>query len=228
MNLDLIAVNFRKIVIGLTLVVVAWQGYQYYEFQTNAEESPLLKKRSELEVVSKENEELRKKIDQAREFKRSLEAKKQEIRDLYIKLANLQASLNDELDTPNLIRVIDQVAKEAGLKYTSLNPGAMTTKEYYVDQIFDLSFHGVYIQLLVFLQKISTVQRIIRVENLSITRRGPANAAIVQVEGTAQLKAYRYNASKADQVAADLNKETASSKGSTPSGTATPKPGEKK
>ena len=59
---------------------------------------------------------------------------------------------------------------------------------------------AVYVQLLVFIERLSTVERIVRIESLNSVLAGSPEAPYVEISGNIQLKAYKYIGSKADSL----------------------------
>ena len=185
-----------------TLLLALYLGYQvwgYYWFKNNAE-SPYIQRIAEVETLKRQNGELERKINDAREFFKTLEATKARLRTLATELEQMKATLTDQLDVPAIMKMIVVEAARVGLNVTGLRPTETQTKEYYAEQIFDLNFKSVFPQLLVFLDKVASLQTIIRVDSFNIRRTGSSTAAHVELGGTLQLKTYRYLGSKADEI----------------------------
>src|SRR5205823_12664401 len=88
-----------------------------------------------------------------------------------------------------------------GLQVNGIKPLEPRKSEYYVEQPFELNFRAVYAQLYVFLQRLSTVERIARVDDFDIHPAGPSSAPYVELTGTIEIKTYKYIGSKADELA---------------------------
>jgi Tfp pilus assembly protein PilO len=91
-------------------------------------------------------------------------------------------------------------AKRVGLNVFSIKPAAITQSDYYEEHPFDLGFRGVYVQLVVFLEHLSSLQNIARVDSLEIHPVGNSASKYVELEGTVQIKTYKYLGTKADTV----------------------------
>jgi Tfp pilus assembly protein PilO len=190
--------------IPYTLVLVAALGYigfGYYQFRTSAD-SPLTQKTLQVSKTTKENDDLATRIKGVREFYRSLDTKRMELRQLAQQLDEMKATLSDQLDVPSLIKLFVTEAAKVGLTVASIRPTTTKNEDYYGYQSFDLEFRAVYVQLLVFLERLSTVDRIVRIEKL---RAAPTNAAgqssqYVELSGSIELKAYKYLGTKADEL----------------------------
>jgi Tfp pilus assembly protein PilO len=189
-----------KVLLPLFVLGLAYLGWDYYDFMMGVN-SPLVEKSARIKAMSEENVRIREKIKQANEFYSTLKRKRVELRALATQLDEMKTSLSDDLDVPNLIKMVVAEATKVGLKVMSLKPTTIKTSEYYAEQSFDLMFHGAFAQLVLFLQRVSNLERIIRVDNFDIRRNGPSNSLFVEINGTVQLKAYKYLGSKADEIA---------------------------
>ncbi len=185
---------------ALLVCYVLLQAWGYYEF-ISSPESPLIQKIGQVVEAKKEIAALSTKVKAAQEFFRSLDAKRAEIRALTLQLDEMKNALTEELDVPAFIKLVATEAKKLGVNVTSIRPTVAKEHEYYFEQAFDLSFNCVYVQLLVFLERIASLEKIVRIDDLLIRRSGPSTARYVELVGTLQLKAYRYLGSKADEVA---------------------------
>ena len=186
--------------IPFTMVLIAalgYIGYGFYQFKYSPD-SALTLKTMESDRISKENGDIDKRIKSAREFYRTLDQKRMEHRQLAQQLDEMKATLTDQLDVPQLVRMFVTEAAKVGLNVTSIRPGITKTEDYYAYQSFQLDFRAVYVQLLVFLERLSTVERIVRIETLTATPSGSQTAQYVELTGAIELKAYKYIGSKAD------------------------------
>ncbi|OFZ78787.1 MAG: hypothetical protein A2583_09665 [Bdellovibrionales bacterium RIFOXYD1_FULL_53_11] len=192
---------FERVPFGLLLVLfLGYEGYGLYSFLNDAS-SPLLQKKSQIETSRKEINSLKEQLKQAEEFYRTLEAKKIQLRELAKKLDEMKGTLSEQLDVPGFMKTVVTEAKRIGIKVLGLKPKGAVVKEFYIEQPFEMAFHGVYVQLVVFLERIASSQKITRVDNFSIKSVGSSLSKYVELDGTVELKVYRYLASKADELA---------------------------
>jgi Tfp pilus assembly protein PilO len=176
-------------------------GFGYYQF-LNSPDSPLITKKAQVEKASKDNAELQKKIKDAQEFYRTLDQKRMELRQLAQQLDEMKAVLTDQLDMPGLTKMFYSEASKVGLRITNIKPLIEKSENYYAYQGFQVDFRGVYVQLLVFLERLSTVERIVRIETLNAapTSAGAASSPYVELSGSLEVKAYKYVGSDADRL----------------------------
>jgi Tfp pilus assembly protein PilO len=212
----------EKIPISLLLVAyLGYVGFDFYNFQ-NDPGSLLLQKKAEVVTLKENNGRAEIKLKQYQEFVRNLETKKTELRKLAQELQEAKASLSETIDIPAFMKLAITEAKKVGLTVSSLKPGESRAKEYYAEQDFSLTFKGVYIQLVAFLDRISNVTQIVRVENLNLHAASPAQGKFVELSGDVRIQAYKYVGSKADTVGASENISTPKAKTSENSGASSP------
>ena len=194
---------------------LAYVGYQYYEF-TTAPDSKLQVAHSQIEAKERERVDYETKLKAAKEFYRTFEVKRVQLRDYTLQLQSLKSTLSDRVDVPLFMKSLVQEAEKVGLVVSALKPSGQVKRDYYMEQSFDLSFSGVYVQLLVFLDHLANLDKIVRVENFDIRRKGSATAPYVELTGTVQVLTYSYLGTKADEVAQSIEKPAGSPTPSTP------------
>ena len=190
----------ERIPVPLLLVAyVGYLGYGFYQFK-NSPDSPLFEKNTELQTVTQENDKLQLRARELKKFIQELERKKLEVRNLANKLDESKASLSETFDVPSFMQMAVTEAKRLGLQVVALRPTDRTAKELYAEQSFEFGFKGVYVQVLIFLYRMSQIQTIVRVEDITVRPSGPRTQKFVQLEGTMKIKGYYYVRSKADDV----------------------------
>lgn len=201
-GLDKVKELLQKVPFGVLLgAYLGYLGYQYYTFTTDPE-SELIQKRAQAETISKGNLELQAKVKKANDFFKSLDGKRLELRKLAKDLEELKGTVTTSIDVSDFMRSTTTEAKKVGLFVIGIQPGTYSTKEYYGEQPFTLGFRGVYVQLLVFLERLAAVREIVRVDNFELKPVGSSLARFVELDGLVEIKAYKYLASKADDIGA--------------------------
>jgi Tfp pilus assembly protein PilO len=184
------------------LGIIGTLGYHYYDLNY-PEASKLKQTEATLVSVQGESAKIEDNIRKANEFKKRLETKRAEIRQMAQELDSMKATLSENLDIPAFVKMVVTEARKVGLMVTGIKPSPeQVRKEYYAEQAFDLNFRGVYAQLLVFLDRLSQAQKIVRVDNFTVHPIATASISrYVELEGLVQVKAYYYLGSKADDIA---------------------------
>lgn len=187
-------------VIPIFMAFLGYIGFNYYQFN-NSPTSPLLIKRAELANAKQEASKLKAKLKEVEEFKKNLDLKREEIRNLAVKLDEMKATLSERLDIAGFLKTSVTEARRAGLNVISLKPGSSTEKEFYAEQSFEMVFRGVFVQLIVFMDRLAILNTIVKPDAIEIKPIGPNTANYVEIEGKMQLKAYRYLGTRVDEVA---------------------------
>ncbi|MBC7691105.1 MAG: type 4a pilus biogenesis protein PilO [Methylotenera sp.] len=189
----------KKLIWGLFVLVAAFYGYDYYTFE-NSPESPLNMKKAEIVTLQTQVSDLQGKIKKAEDFFKTLEAKKAELRRYAGQLGELKTSVSDSLDVPSFMKLIVTEAKKVGLSVVALKPTKLTKQKYYAEQAFDLSFQGVYVQLLVFLDRMSQAQKIVRVDDFTMKPKSGNTGKFIELVGNIEIKTYYYISTAEDNV----------------------------
>lgn len=191
--------------IPFTLVLaafVAYLGYDVWSF-LNSDDSPLVEKIKQTENLRTTSEQMRKKINENKEFIRKLDLKKLELRALAQQLDQMKGTLSESFDIAQFMKMIDSEASRVGFSISSFKPIKSTGFEYYVEHSFEISFKSAFAQLLVFLERLSTAEKIVRVDDFEIQQLSSTLSTVgsVDLAGKLILKAYSYKGSKADEAA---------------------------
>ncbi|OFZ71793.1 MAG: hypothetical protein A3K03_04210 [Bdellovibrionales bacterium RIFOXYD1_FULL_44_7] len=192
--------SIKKFPLGLLLALyLGYVGFDLYSF-INMDDSPLLQKKAVLAGLKKSNIELQRKIQTSQEFYKNLDAKKVELRQMAQKLDEMKGTLTEEMDTAGFVKMVITEAKKVGMTVQSLKPKGSRPKELYVEHSFDLTFKAVFVQLVVFLERLSNLQKIVRIERFSLRPVTASSARFVELEGIIELNSYTYISSKADEI----------------------------
>lgn len=187
----------------LVLITIVFYGYDYWQFENDVN-SPLniqrtIAEKSRTDIASKKA-----KIREAEEFYRSLEAKRQEIRALAIRLGEMKNTLSEEIDVPAFIKGVVTEAKKVGFRVESFKPNGDGRKKYYIENRFKLVFSAVFGQIVVFLKRLANMKRIVSVDEIDFLVKGDRKARYVELSGAMTIKAFRYVGSDADKKAEQL------------------------
>lgn len=183
------------------LAVVLFLGYQYYEFQY-ASDGQYEMHQIQLKKKKDEVAALKKKLEDGQKFLKNLEAKKDELRSQVKKLSEYQDMLSEGLDVPALIKMLLTETKKIQLRVDRIEPGRKVPKEYYLEQEFKMDVKGSYSQMILFAQRVSQLQKILRIEAFSFKPSNAATAKITnQLDGQFSVRAYQYTPSKEDVIA---------------------------
>lgn len=178
---------------------IAYVGFDFYQFTQDEVSSPLLQKQNELRAAQDETKKLRDELKRLTEFKAGLEAKRTEIQIKLNELNQSKDALKEEFDVTEFMRLVLNEAKRMGIIIISLKPNASVSKENYSEIPFDFKFRAVYAQVLYLLQRLSSHERVIRIDELNMRPVSGNTSKHVLLEGSLKIKTFIYQATKADQ-----------------------------
>ena len=187
------------------LLYIGWTDYYQFEF---GDSSKKVAKINQIKTAQEQVVSLNKKIEQAQEFMASLSAKKEQMKLLGEKLKSTQGFLSEEINEGEFLRTISREAKKVGLRISSLVPGETKTEEFFIEKTFKLDFRGVFVQVLVFMEKVSSLKEITRIGNFTLEVDGKQDVKFVDLKGTLEILTYQYNSSKADEVIRQLKNKS--------------------
>ncbi len=192
----------KGIVNLIFFLTAVYLGWDYYSFTTDST-SPLGEQQAIIEQKKAEITEKETRLTAAKEFFANLEKKRDELRALSTELATMKSTLTENLDIPAFMKLVLTEAKRVGLTVTGLSPLQSQPKEFYIEQPFDLTFQGVYVQFIAFLDRLAQAERIVRVDDFAVKPRGTAARAskFVELEGSLKVRSYVYVGTKEDVVA---------------------------
>ncbi|MDR3608022.1 MAG: type 4a pilus biogenesis protein PilO [Oligoflexia bacterium] len=183
----------------LLLLYLGYLGFGYYQFM-NDDGSPLHLKQMEVTAAREEVRKLEKRVKEVNDFMQSLAAKKQQLRELAQELEDTKATLSDNLNVSDFINTISTESARSGIKFIHLNPSGSNKYEYYESQDFFFDSSGVFFQYLAFLDRLASLQKIIRISKLKITPTGAPDSPFVKLNATMTISVYRYIGTKADEL----------------------------
>jgi len=188
----------------LTMTFIAgllYLGYGLYGFYEDAD-SPYQIAKAETVTLQTTITQRKQKIEEAKAFFQTLEVKRAELRQLSEQLVTMKSTLSESLDLPQFMKSVLTEAKKVGLVVTGLSPQPAVKSTYYVEQPFELTFQGVFVQMIAFMDRLSRLQNIIRVDDFSVRPRqgSKPDAKYVEIEGNLKVKTYYYVSSKEDQL----------------------------
>jgi type IV pilus assembly protein PilO len=184
---------------------IGYLAYNVYEFEYS-ETGEIQKLQGQVKTVDAELDGMRKKKKEGEAFLKSLDAKKEEIRDQSKKLAGYQGALSEAADIPNLIKILLTEARKLEIRVDRMEPGKKTQKEFYLEQEFRLDVKGSFQQILMFMHRISQLQRILRVGNFNLKKSSISlSSSSVTLESSISVNAYQYTVSKEDALSKEAD-----------------------
>ncbi|MBS1959647.1 MAG: type 4a pilus biogenesis protein PilO [Bdellovibrionales bacterium] len=175
-------------------------AYVVYEFNFMAD-GQVSQHQAQMSSMNADIDGLKKKLAEGQKFLKSLEVKKADLQAQVRKLSEYQGALSEAPDVPNLIKTLISEAKVIGLKVSKIEPAKRTQKEYYLEQEFKVEVRGTFNQVALFTQRVSKLQRILRIESFSMRPSAAATpGSLAPIVGDLSVRAYQYTLSKEDTI----------------------------
>ena len=203
MDTTAIAEKLNRIPVTLlAAVILGVIGYNYYTFESDSS-SPLNQKKMQIQSIQQSIQTSKKKLVDAQAFYQSLDVKREALRTLANQLGQMKGTLSVDLNVADFLKRATTEAIKVGLIVQSIRPESPKERDLYVEQPFVLNFSGVYVQLLVFLERIAKFENIARVDQISIHPSAGQTEKYVMLFGKMTISVFRYKGSKADQIASE-------------------------
>lgn len=190
----------RSYLFLLFIVGAGYLGYDYYSFY-NDPTSELLIKREETHQRQEEIETKKKKAEEGKLFIQRLETKKAELRALVEQLSQMKQTLSENSDMPGFSKYLFEESKKLSLNLNSVTPGARVKQNYYEEIPLQISFSGMFVQIVAFLERIAQADRIVRVDSVQLRSKGgqAVGQKFVEIDGTLLLKTFMYQPTVEDE-----------------------------
>jgi Tfp pilus assembly protein PilO len=185
----------------LFIIYLGWLGVQAYQFEFSSDGAVETHK-IKIDTLKNEITSLKKKVVEAKEFEKSLDTNKEDLRKKVKKMFEYESMFSERIDVPSLMKLLLTEAKRVDLKLEKIEPVSQSLKEFYVEQEFKMKLNGDYTKMLLFLQRIAQMQRLMRVNEVELTANSNSTSVSSQkLSGIFSIKAYRYTNSKEDTMA---------------------------
>jgi len=175
-----------KILIVIAAFLVPALLFYFLSFNPQIEKITLLQKQ-----VDTASEELK----VARKAARDLPKYQKEFDDVQNEFDATAVLLPKSQEIPALLRNISDLGKSAGLDFLKFTPGVEIPKDFYAEIPIDITIRGPYHNLGFFLDKVSKLERIVTVNNISIDKPEKDGTEML-LNSTCRLVTYRFTNQK--------------------------------
>ena len=174
----------RNILVFIAIFVVLAGGFYYLSFKSASEK---------ISGKNKKIKELDAKLAKADEYRQKIALLSQEIDDLELALKFAKETLPAQEEITLLIDDVNKLGTvESNISITEFTPQKQIPREIYYEKPYSMRIVGSFHQIATFFNKIGNLNRIINVENLSLSL-GKNNYEVA----TFTLKTYSYHEGKA-------------------------------
>ncbi|MFQ5736634.1 MAG: type 4a pilus biogenesis protein PilO [Thermodesulfobacteriota bacterium] len=129
----------------------------------------------EIKGLREQNQSLQTKLNDSRVIAANIPRYRKEKEELEEKLKAAVAQLPNEKEIPDLIDSISRAGEKAGLKILIFRPVKEKNRGFYAEVPVNMSVEGSYESLYDFSAKVSSLPRIVNIENMSILSLGHKN-----------------------------------------------------
>lgn len=167
----------QRLVIGVAAVLVVLAGYWYSVYSG---------RRTELAELETTVEELRVQRDQKSALIANLSATRDAVRELTAEVRRAEVRLPDRKEIPDLLSSVSSAVRESGLEIMLFRQKAERYHEFYAEVPVEILVRGDYHQVATFFDRVSQLDRIVNVGDISIrTPREESGAMVVDTSCSA-------------------------------------------
>lgn len=134
---------------------------------------------------------LRDDIAKVKKIASDLPKYKKELEEVQKEFEATSVLLPKSQEIPNLLRNISDLGKNAGLDFLTFTPGQEIPKDFYAEIPIDITIKGPYHNLGMFLDKVSKLDRIVTVNNITIDKPEQEGAEVM-LNSSCKLLTYRF------------------------------------
>jgi type IV pilus assembly protein PilO len=185
----------RKALLLVATLLILGGGFYFLQYKTMLTRAKGLR----AEITKQE-----KRLADLKAKEKQIEIVKKEVAEAKEELSYYLAFLPDQKEIPGLLENVSRLGSEVGLENILFQPQAEQAHDFYAAVPVRLDLVGSYHQLGIFLDKVSKLDRILKVEDLNLTRQ-QANS---QVQVKCTVYTYRFS----DQPLQDPAKQGAKGK----------------
>lgn len=138
--------------------------------------------RETLARLNKQSQDLDSQIRQGKEAQRRVDELQRQIDMIMRELEVVKSIIPVEPDTGKLLRVFQSFARDQNLAIRAISPKAITKKELYSEQPYDVEIAGGYHDLAMFMDKLAHMRRIVNVGSLEVKGATGKGAATVNAK----------------------------------------------
>ncbi len=161
--------NKKIIIIAIAVIAVL---YLYWQFDFN-------KNAKQISKLKKEQEEVTKKLESARQVAQTLDQTKREIKKMEQQLKIVNKMLPSEENITEILRDISRIGGQYNVKSTLFKPAGKQPSQYYTTYSYNVTFVGTYDDIGLFFSKILNMSRILKIKNIDIKKSGKDNKITV-------------------------------------------------
>jgi Tfp pilus assembly protein PilO len=151
---------------GIDVLALAFHSLTYDTSTFEQHEESI---RGTLETIS----QMEGKLDEAKRFEKEYDAKKAAYKQLVNELIAVQGALPKQFILPDIIDDLLREARQLEIDLVTITPDAKEDpKEFYSSLGFTIDARGTYLQFLIFMERITSMKRLLSVPTVNFSREG--------------------------------------------------------
>lgn len=174
----------------LLFLYAGWSLFEAYEEHgTNLE-----MKINELSSVETTFKSRNRKVMETQDFKKRKEESQQDLEKVEAELKKIKSKLISDGEQTQVLQDLSTDGETLNMQNLNFSPRQQITKGLYFVNGFDIKGSGTYLQLLIFLERLSFANRIYNIDQLSIKGKEQAKSGRLNfVDFNMTIEAYQYN-----------------------------------
>lgn len=156
----------QKILLGCIALIVG--GYIYFGTSLLPFNYPV--RQAKIEALISEHEKLAAEVEKARKVVGDLARLEAEYERLHDQWLSAQELLPEEKEMPDLLRQVTTAGSRSGVDFALFEPESQVAHEFYTDHPIQVTVRGNYHQVGSFVGRLSNLERIVNVSNLTMTQ----------------------------------------------------------
>ena len=150
--------------------------------------------KSQIPVIQSKIKKAEEQKGQLKDYFNDIEKAKKRIESVAIEVEKLQKKLPTEiLDAENL-ELLSREGKELNIKNVSLSPQDEQDQGFYFSKNYNFKGTGTYLQFLIFLERISQVERLLNISKMTIVKsKNKQKGRFQLIDADITVESYRYN-----------------------------------
>lgn len=164
----------------LIVVVIAYAAYAYL----NQDLSEIEAREEKIQQTTQKIKNLNKKVEEAKAFEKEVEKKRLDIAELEKQLLSKKAELPKVFNVQELLSDLFSEAEQVGVEIKNITPGASETtgpNALYAALRTDIEVVGTFVQIFIFLDRLSKLKRLVGVPSFDLT---PSGNGLISFKGT--------------------------------------------
>ncbi len=172
------------------IVLIGLDVFQKWE--AHNEQIVILK--DQIPTLENKKKRLIKKQKEIQKYLKDVEEAKKQINLVAEEVEKISRQLPDNIDDTKNLASLSQVAQGLNIRNIFLEPLSEENKGFFVSKKYKLSGEGTYLQFLIFMEKISSNEKLLNVRNFKFIRSEQGQRGRFQsIKAEIFVEAYRYN-----------------------------------